>query len=171
MTDLKNENKKGSPGIIHHIKFNNYFLCPVETRINLQQAWVFFVLDNNHPKYQKNIFLLTDKFPVHYGILISTISTRDIFFKLCNAVKQTFSSSAKASSSTDIPASNLLRYSFGRNFEYALREINVTNAIYLQIEINTIYNLKQLNLHRKIENSVNRDCCQLPGMLRSEYHH
>ena len=25
--------------------------------------------------------------------------------------------------------------------------------------------------HREIENSENSDCCQFPGMLRSEYHH
>ena len=30
---------------------------------------------------------------------------------------------------------------------------------------------KIIKFHRKIENSENRDCCEFPGMLRSEYRH
>ena len=87
------------------------------------------------------------------------MSTRNIFFKLYITVKQTFSSSVKASSNTDIPTSFPLKYSFGRNYECAVREINVTNAIDLIIEISGIQSLSHSNPHRKIENAENRDFC------------
>ena len=118
----------------------------------------FFALDSKHPKYQKNIFLLTDKFPAHCGILISAMSTRNIFFKLYNAVKQTFIQ-RKGILKHRHPCEYPTEIFLGRKYECAVREINVTNAIYLQIEIDVIQNLKQSNSHRKIENSEIRDCC------------
>ena len=54
-----------------------------------------FCLGQQKPSPKKFTFLHTGKFPIHYVILNFALSSRIIFFKLRNAVKQTFSSRAR----------------------------------------------------------------------------
>ena len=147
IADLKNENKKVLLKICN-IQFKNYFWCYVEWCINLKHVWGFFVFDNKNPKFQKIMFLHTYKFTVRYVIRTSALRTRNIFFKLCNAAKLTFSSCANASQHRylcEYP-SEIFR---GRNYECAFRKINVTNGIDLEIGINAIQKIKQTNFHKK----------------------
>ena len=72
--------------------------CVTWNRVSIYNVHrYFFALDSKNPKYQKIIFLLTDKFPVHHGILISITRTRNIFLELCITAKQAFSTTAKVS--------------------------------------------------------------------------
>ena len=87
------------------------------------------------------------------------MSTVNIFFQLCNAVKQAFLSSTKTSRKHRHACVYPTDIILWRNYECMVREINVTNAIDLKIEIKANQKLKQPNPHTKIENSENRDCC------------
>ena len=130
-----------------------------------------FCLGQQKSQISKIHIFAKGKFIIHYVILNSALWTRIEFFKTAQCRNAEFLIQSKGIPITDIYASILLRYSFWLNYECTIRERNATIALDLKIEINATQDLKWANSHRKIENSENRDCCEFPAMLRSEYHH
>ena len=93
----------------------------------------FFILDNKNPKYQKILFLHTDKIPVLRNIHFHNEHQEHIF-QTVQCHKTNILIQRKGFLKHRHPREYPTEIFFGRNFEYAFREKNVTNAIDMKTE-------------------------------------